>query len=148
VASQENLHLAQAWNLLTAIGGTPYFMRPAFPQPKGYWPLPAALTLQRFSLPTVERFLQWEAPIESTLRKDFARWEHETTEPAVLFRSVGLLYNLIAEGIEAMAEGDLFLGDPASQIGPELAGFTDLVRATDRSSFFCAASLRNTSPRC
>ena len=134
VASQEMLHLAQAWNLLTAIGGTPYFMRPAFPQPKGYWPLPAALTLQRFSLTTVERFLQWEAPIESTLRMDFARWEHETTEPDVPFRSVGQLYDLIAEGIEAIAEGDLFLGDPTLQIGPELADFPDLVRVTGKAS--------------
>ena len=30
IASQEMLHLSQAWNLLTAIGGTPYYMRPEF----------------------------------------------------------------------------------------------------------------------
>src|ERR1051325_1187964 len=32
VASQEMLHLAQVWNLLKAIGGTPYYFRPNFPQ--------------------------------------------------------------------------------------------------------------------
>lgn len=138
VASQEMLHLAQAWNLLAAIGGTPYFMRPATPQPKAYWPLPAALTLQPFSLATVERFLQWEAPVESKLRPQFTHWQREATDadlnPDLLFRSVGELYDLIAQGIESFPEKDLFLGDAALQIGPDLADFPDLVRVTDRVS--------------
>jgi hypothetical protein len=134
VASQEMLHLAQAWNLLAAIGGTPYFMRPPTPQPKGYWPLPAALTFRRFSLATVERFAQWEAPVESKLRSQFRRWEHETTDPELPFRSVGQLYDLIAEGIESIPQADLFLGDPQLQIGTELADFPDLVCVVDRSS--------------
>lgn len=134
VASQEMLHLAQAWNLLAAIGGTPYFMRPATPQPKGYWPLPAALTLQRFSLSTVERFLQWEAPAESKLRTQFKRWEHQTADPELLFRSVGELYDLIAAGIESIPEADLFLGNPHLQIGADLADFPDLVQVVDRAS--------------
>ncbi len=134
VASQEMLHLAQAWNLLTAIGGTPYFMRPPTPQPKGYWPLPAALTLQRFSLQSIERFTQWEAPVESKLRTQFRRWEHESMDPDLLFRSVGQLYDLIAEGVESISETDLFLGNPELQIGAELADFPDLVRVVDRES--------------
>jgi hypothetical protein len=32
IASQEMLHLAQVWNLQAAIGGTPYYLRPNFPQ--------------------------------------------------------------------------------------------------------------------
>jgi hypothetical protein len=134
VASQEMLHLAQAWNLLAAIGGTPYFMHPVFPQPKSYWPLPAALTLQSFCLETVERFLQWEAPVESTLRPGFIHWEHSPTEQDLAFRSVGELYELIAHGIEAMPEADLFIGNPDLQIGPDLADFPDLVAVYDKRS--------------
>ena len=38
IAAQEMLHLAQVWNLLTAIGGTPYYFRPNFPQTAKYYP--------------------------------------------------------------------------------------------------------------
>jgi hypothetical protein len=64
IASQEMLHLAQTWNLALACGGTPYFSRPAFPQPKGYLPIGAPLTLEPYSLATLDRFLQWEAPMQ------------------------------------------------------------------------------------
>jgi hypothetical protein len=37
VASQEMLHLALVWNILAAIGGTPYYLRPNFPQELKYY---------------------------------------------------------------------------------------------------------------
>ena len=48
VASQEMLHLALVWNLTTAIGGTPYYLRPNFPQDSKYYPLNARLALEPF----------------------------------------------------------------------------------------------------
>ncbi|MEX2170832.1 MAG: ferritin-like domain-containing protein [Pirellulales bacterium] len=45
VASEEMLHLGQAWNLLAAIGGTPYYLRPNFPQDARYYPIEADLVL-------------------------------------------------------------------------------------------------------
>src|SRR5580704_2892775 len=48
IASQEMLHLALVWNLTTAIGGTPYYLRPNFPQDANYYPLRAPLSLQPF----------------------------------------------------------------------------------------------------
>lgn len=134
VASQEMLHLAQAWNLLAAIGGSPYFMHPSFPQAKSYWPLPAALALQRFCLESVERFLQWEAPARPSARVAFERWEHEPADQERSYRSVGQLYDQIAESIQALPEAELFLGDPNLQIGPDLADFPDLVRVTNQAS--------------
>lgn len=134
VASQEMLHLAQAWNLLSAIGGTPYFMRPAFPQSKNYWPLPAALTLQRFCSETVERFLQWEAPVDTNTRNVFTRWQHAPTEPDLAFRTVGELYELIARSIDAFPEAELFIGNPDLQIGPDLVDFPDLITVFDKHS--------------
>src|SRR5688572_6699065 len=46
VASQEMLHLAQVWNLLTAVGGVPYYGRPAFPVDRDYFPIGSPLTLE------------------------------------------------------------------------------------------------------
>src|SRR5262249_25647770 len=50
VASQEMLHLAQAWNLIAAIGGPPYYLRPNFPQGTKYYPLHLPLKLEPFGV--------------------------------------------------------------------------------------------------
>jgi hypothetical protein len=48
IASQEMLHLAQAWNLLAALGGTPYYLRPNFPQNTKYCPLHLKLAFEPY----------------------------------------------------------------------------------------------------
>src|SRR5258706_1202364 len=45
IASQEMMHLSQVWNLLSAIGGVPYYMRPNFPQGHKYYPIDLPLKL-------------------------------------------------------------------------------------------------------
>ena len=62
VAAEEMLHLAQAWNLLTAVGGSPYYHRPNFPQAAKHFPLNIALLLRRFDSNTVQRFIYYESP--------------------------------------------------------------------------------------
>src|SRR6202012_1029697 len=62
IASQEMMHLSQAWNLLTAIGGTPYYMRPNFPQNHKYYPIDLPLKLERFSEMALKRFIFYELP--------------------------------------------------------------------------------------
>ena len=57
VAVQEMLHLAQAWKLLGAIGGTPYYLRPNFPQGTKYYPIEAELKLEPFGRRALQRFL-------------------------------------------------------------------------------------------
>lgn len=133
VASQEMLHLAQAWNLAVAVGGAPYFSRPPFPQPKGYLPIDAQLTLERFSAPTLDRFLQWEAPSRVAAERRFVRGGVDPLE-AQPYRTVGELYGRIEEALQSLPEPVLFVGDPDLQVGSELADFPDLVRVTDRAS--------------
>lgn len=63
VARQEMEHMGLVLNLLTAIGGTPYFQRPNFPQRKDrYGKLGIKSVLTRFDKETIKRFQDFEAP--------------------------------------------------------------------------------------
>lgn len=63
VARQEMEHMGLVLNLLTAIGGTPYFQRPNFPQRKShYGKLGIKSELTRFDQETIRRFQEFEAP--------------------------------------------------------------------------------------
>ncbi len=62
ISRQEMEHLGIVSNLLTAIGGMPYFQNPTFPiAADRYGELPG-LSLQRFSKETIQRFLAFEMP--------------------------------------------------------------------------------------
>jgi Ferritin-like len=63
VARQEMEHMGLVLNLLTSIGGTPYFQRPNFPQRKErYGKLGIKSELTRFDQETIKRFQDFEAP--------------------------------------------------------------------------------------
>jgi hypothetical protein len=124
VATQEMLHLAQAWNLLQAIGGTPYHLHPIFPLVRGGLPIPVRMSLEGFSKGTLDRFLGWERPAD--LHPDATE-----DEP---YATVGELYDRVDHLLRMMPESKLFIADPALQIGPELADFPDLVRVVDAAS--------------
>jgi hypothetical protein len=63
VARQEMEHMGLVLNLLSAIGGTPYFKRPNFPQrTEHYGKLDIKSELTRFSKETITRFQGFEAP--------------------------------------------------------------------------------------
>lgn len=63
VARQEMEHMGLVLNLLTAIGGTPYFQRPNFPQRKErYGKLGIKSELTRFDKETIKRFQGFESP--------------------------------------------------------------------------------------
>ncbi len=63
VARQEMEHMGLVLNLLTAIGGTPYFQRPNFPQRvESYGKLGIKSELTRFDKATIKRFQDFEAP--------------------------------------------------------------------------------------
>jgi len=63
VARQEMEHMGLVLNLLSAIGGTPYFQRPNFPQRKErYGKLGIKSELTRFGKETILRFQGFEAP--------------------------------------------------------------------------------------
>jgi CDGSH-type Zn-finger protein len=62
VAVEEMLHLAQVANMLTAIGASARFERANFPMPASAFPFGLRLTLEPFSLTTIERFVCYEMP--------------------------------------------------------------------------------------
>ncbi|WP_165226242.1 ferritin-like domain-containing protein [Aquisphaera insulae] len=130
VAAEEMLHLASAWNLQAAIGGVPWYGRPNFPQSSDYYPLHLPLEALPFSLTTLDRFLDFERPTNPHL-PPLPTAPHD---PARDFRSVGELYRTIQAGILARPEAELFIGNPAHQVGPELMDFPDLIRVVGQKS--------------
>lgn len=134
VAADEMLHLAQVWNLQTAIGGTPYYLRPNFPLPSHYYPLNLPVALERFSLAALDRFIQYERPANLPLEP-----ETPIIGPASPgFNTVGDLYGLIAAGFESIPEERLFIGLPERQVDAELIDFPKILRVYDRSSALSA----------
>jgi hypothetical protein len=71
IAAQEMLHLAQAANLLSAIGGTVQLRRPNFPQSPRYYPTGLPWGLLPFSRDTIRLYACYERPEHLTpeLRK-------------------------------------------------------------------------------
>lgn len=135
VAAQEMLHLAQAWNLLTATGGGAYYGRPNFPQPARNFPLNVALTLRRFDAATLDRFMVYENPGEVVLTEAAGRtgilWPFEEHYD---YEHVGELYCEIGRIIAEADPVTLFVDDPAGQRGKHLVDFYDIVAVTDQAS--------------
>jgi hypothetical protein len=152
IAVQEMLHLALASNLLTAIGGAPYFRRANFPQGKIHTSLSLRFMLAPFGEDTLQRYICFELP------QDFQPAPGETDWNAVCaqlearpefllepllpkkldFHSIGELYGLIGEGfaeVETRLQAGsktLFIGPPEAQatgIFEELTAVKDVASA-------------------
>ncbi|MFI5161382.1 MAG: ferritin-like domain-containing protein [Sphingobacteriales bacterium] len=134
IASQEMFHLSQAWNLLTAIGGTPYYMRPNFPQGKKYYPLHLKLALEPFGKKAMRRFIFYELPSHIDDPEFLETKFGVTGDDIKKAHTVGELYDSILAGILSIDERELFIGDPSLQVGPETCHFNDIVKVTDRTS--------------
>lgn len=136
VASEEMLHLAQVWNLLAAIGGTPYYLRPNFPQNSKYYPFNLPLELEPFGPEAIKRFVYYERPAEVTPERAFSKelGLAETDSPSPEYRTVGELYRLILSGFQSIPEEQLFIGAPERQIDQDLVDFPDIVKVVDRAS--------------
>lgn len=136
VASQEMLHLALVWNLTTAIGGTPYYFRPNFPQDSTYYPIKVPIALEPFGLHSLRRFILYEHPQNVAPERDlksllsFAGDEAED----INFGSIGELYRLIESGFRQIDEKELFIGSRTQQMTKDLVHFPDLVAVVDRAS--------------
>lgn len=160
VAVEEMLHLAQASNMLTAIGGAPNFRRTNFPMPPSAYPFGVALTLEPFSTLTIERFVTYELP-EAGLLSPEAQEVCDAVRARVLdaqgspvgavgpsagaacglepfdidFATVGELYHKIETGFWAIPEEDLFIGPPEAQANGRYLDFGgELVAVVDRDS--------------
>ena len=140
IASQEMLHLALVWNMTTAIGGTPYYLRPNFPQGSKYYPLNLPIELEPFGCRSLRRFILYEHPQEQSPSHDLKkllRFQGDDAED-IEFGSVGELYGLIASGFRNIKEKELFIGSPSQQMTEKLVHFPDLVAVTGRNSALSA----------
>src|SRR5262249_51867553 len=149
VAVQEMLPLAQASNLLTAIGGMPHFRRPNLPQRAKYYPPEVQLVLMPFCEDALRHFIFLERPedVSDQDAPEFAATGQpfadvrggELVPVAQNFATVGLLYRAIEQGMLVLAtrygEQQLFVGPPSAQATgdyfrwPELVAVTDLLSA-------------------
>lgn len=141
VAFQEMAHLGTVNNLLTAIGGAPHFLRPNFPQPSHYFPMPSAeggqieylpFTLQPFSEEALRRFIRIERP------EGVSEFGLIAPEP-VEYRGVGDLYRQIKEGFERIGpetlfEGKLIIGPTEQQDREAWSGSVNLFVVEDRQT--------------
>ncbi|MBW4631014.1 MAG: ferritin-like protein [Iphinoe sp. HA4291-MV1] len=156
IAVQEMLHLALASNLLTAIGGAPYFRRANFPQAKTYTSLKLLFKLAPFNEATLNRYICFELPnnFQDEEKKEF--WNQlckqikegeelmrflalpEPLLPRKLeYNTIGELYGLIRQGFETISQ-KLFIGSPQAQA---TGIFRDMIQVTDLDSAVKAIDL-------
>lgn len=139
IAAQEMLHLAQAWNIMTACGGAPYYRRPHFPQPAKHFPLNVALTLRRFDSATLDRFIVYERPEDMPLTEAAVpSAELWPIDEDFIYDSVGELYGEIERILIECDDPALFVGDGALQADQALIDFYDILAVTDRESAIAA----------
>ncbi|MBO9657892.1 MAG: ferritin-like protein [Chitinophagaceae bacterium] len=134
VASQEMFHLSQAWNLLNAIGGSPYYLRPNFPQKSNYYPIHLPLMLEPFGIESMKRFIMYELPAHMD-EKHYVKSElGYRSEDLYEYKTVGELYKLVRDGFEELPERELFIGDTRLQMGEELIDFPEIVKVVSRET--------------
>lgn len=160
VSVEEMLHLAQLTNVLTAIGGAPHFRRTNFPVPRSALPIYDHMTLEPFSLATIERFMVIEmpepgilSPAEQAEAEEVAarvrtrRGEGPKTELRVEptlagcepfdidFITQGDFYHKLMSGIRCIDEEDLFIGPREAQANARYVNFQGKLREVfDRRS--------------
>ena len=142
VALGKMLHFAQVWNLFTAVGCNPYHWRPNFPIPANYYPTGLPIELLPFGAVALERCLQSEVPdqgmIQSRNPEDSSNDEFRQEQA---YGSVAQLYSVLSRIIETIPEEELFIGNPARQVGHMFPDFSSLVPVFDRASAFRAIDL-------
>jgi CDGSH-type Zn-finger protein/uncharacterized Fe-S cluster protein YjdI len=131
IALEEMTHLTLVSNLMSAIGGSPHFMRLNFPSPAGPYPADLVVKLAPFDLETIKHFVYLERPSDIKVNdgSDFyqAKYFREAPSGRLMpyggdYETVGELYRTIRESLAKLsgelAEEKLFCGSASLQIGP------------------------------
>jgi CDGSH-type Zn-finger protein len=160
VGVEEMLHLAQLTNVLTAIGGAPHFRRTNFPVPRSALPINDHMTLEPFSIETIERFMAIEMPEPGLLPADEQLEAEQVAERVrerrgrrpktelrvdptqagcepfdIDFATQGEFYHKLMSGIACIPEDELFIGPPEAQANARFIDFQNkLRRVVDRKS--------------
>jgi CDGSH-type Zn-finger protein/uncharacterized Fe-S cluster protein YjdI len=153
VALEEMTHLCLVANLVSALGATPHFNRPAFPIDAGPYPSGFVMRLEPFSLATIAHFQFLERPhgialadVESFApTRQYERLSNlsERLSPGAHdYSTVGELYGTLRTALntyaQAHSERELFIGDPAKQVDSTLAPLPGVSTVTDLTSAYRA----------
>lgn len=126
VAHEEMYHLANVFNLLAAIGGTPHLGIPSFPKKtrssfipsptvKEFVYYPFDFQLEPFNENSIYRFIISELPEgQSPPKSPKSLFKAGSPDPLV-YNHIGQLYELIASGFARIPEKVLFVGQRTSQ---------------------------------
>jgi hypothetical protein len=154
VAMEEMLHLALVNNLLMSLGSPPHFMRPNFPITPGYHPSSIVVRLTPFTRETAEHFVYLERPegmdqsqapgFEAPVAYERYRGRPRLTPTAEDYGTVSHLYRGIEDGFRRLGselgEEALFIGDPQTQVTPEILRFEGLIAVTNLASALSAVA--------
>ena len=159
-ASRRCCTLRSSRTSLTAIGGAPHFRRTNFPVPRSALPIDDHMTLEPFSLETIERFMCVEMPEAGILppdeqaeaeavpsgsrrgvgaqvaRPNCRRTRARGCEPFDIdFATQGEFYHKIMSGFACIPEQELFIGPPEAQANARFIDFAGkLLSVVDRAS--------------
>ena len=122
VAKQEMEHLGIVCNMLNAIGAAQHFDRPNLPQSPDYYSTEGAFTLEKFSVETMRRFMEFEKPAASTRASAEVIGDQLVPDPIKVFdfHAVQEIYESILEGFKyldnELGSKQLFVGPPDAQL--------------------------------
>ena len=155
VAVEEMLHLAQVSNILTAVGGTPHFLRSNFPLPATAFPFGIEIALEPLSHALIERFMCYEMPADDSIpanirplcddirsrtaaqidHDDIVRQQNAIEPFDVNFRTIGEFYKKIETAFDTISSDRLFIGEPEDQARPSYLDLPQkLIRVHDAAS--------------
>lgn len=140
IAVDEMGHLGTVCNLLAAVGTSPHFDRPGFPQPIGYYPFPFELV--RFGDEALRRFVTAELPrggsiddcLADTSLASLKEMSDDLVPEVPAYKYVGELYEHIVDGIRSMPETELFIGSPTRQVDNKWSVNVDMKIITGRAT--------------
>jgi CDGSH-type Zn-finger protein/uncharacterized Fe-S cluster protein YjdI len=130
VALEEMGHLAEVWNIASALGGAPQFGRANFPLDPGNLPAGIVVKLSPFSEACVQHFIHLERP-SSSVEPEGRGFESELhfrrssrrirlVPMALDYETVGEFYAVLGRAItdfaDTVGERVAFCGDPALQL--------------------------------
>ena len=148
VAREEMGHLLLVSNLFVALGARPHWNRPNFPVAPGYHPADIVVALTPFDQETLDHFIYLERPEGVALpdapsfapAADYARSPRANAlmpgahDYSTIGEFYGSLRECLKEVVAGIGERELFTGDPAMQIGPDVVSMPGVAIVTDLES--------------
>ena len=135
-------------NLFVALGARPHWNRPNFPVAAGYHPADIVAALTPFDQDTLDHFIYLERPEGVPLADapsfapaaEYARVPRANAlmpgahDYSTIGEFYGSLRECLREVVAGIGERELFTGDPAMQVGPDVVSMPGVAIVTDLES--------------